>query len=140
MQMQMNARLAIRELSMHEPHVFEEYREKIIDQCQEHQIVLPPDCFYSQTHIRKMVRDSDNVSYFTSDTSVDYNLDLAAHSFVAEDFDGFEESDMTTDEASAKHITKQNQYGKCIYTGDRHASSPCKESQPKNSQQYYSTV
>jgi hypothetical protein len=140
MQMQTNARLAIRELSMHEPHIFEEYRDKIIDQCQEHQIVLSPDCFFSQTHIRKMVRDSDNVSYFTSDTSVDYDLDLAVRSSIVEDTNGFEESDMTTDEASVKHITKQNQYGKCIYTGDRHASSPCKESHPKHSQQYYSTV
>jgi hypothetical protein len=87
-----------------------------------------------------MVRDSDNVSYFTSDTSVDYDLDLAVRSSIVEDTNGFEESDMTTDEASVKHITKQNQYGKCIYTGDRHASSPCKESHPKHSQQYYSTV
>lgn len=137
-QMQMNSRLAIRELCMHEPHIFEEYRKKIIDQCQEHQIVLTPDCFYSQTVLRTMVRDSDNVSLFTSVTNVDV-LGVPIHPSILGGIDMNVESDMDSDEASLEHIATK-QCGKCIYTGDRHASSPCEESQPTVSQQYYSTV
>ncbi|APG76691.1 hypothetical protein 1 [Beihai picorna-like virus 77] len=131
MQMQMNSRLAIRELSMHEPHIFEEYRNKIIDRCQEHQIVLPPDCFFSQRVLRKMVRDSDNVSYFTSDTSAEYDLDLITHSSIVEDIGDIVNHGVSGDEASLSHITTQNTSGKCIYTGDHHAGSPCEESHPQ---------
>lgn len=130
-QMRTNSRLAIRELSMHEPHVFEEYRSKIIDRCQEHQIVLSPDCFFSQRTLRKMVRDSDNVSYFTSDTSAEYDLDLATHSSIVEDIGGVVHRDMSSDEALLSHVTNNTTSGKCIYTGDRHAGSPREESHSK---------
>ena len=135
--MQMNSRLAIRELCMHEPHVFEEYRTKIIDQCQEHRIVLTPDCFYSQTALRKMVRDSDNVFLF-SNTNVDI-LGVRVHPSILGGIDMNEESDMDSDEASLEHVATK-QCGKCIYIGDRHVSSPRKESHPKISQQFYSTL
>jgi len=136
-QMQMNSRLAIRELCMHEPHIFEEYRTKIIDQCQEHRIVLTPDCFYSQTTLRKMVRDSDNVFLF-SNTNVDI-LGVRIHPSILGGIDMNEESDMDSDEASLEHVATK-QCGKCIYIGDRHVSSPHKESHPQISQQFYSTV
>jgi len=136
-QMQMNSRLAIRELCMHEPHIFEEYRAKIIDQCQEHQIVLTPDCFYSQTVLRKMVRDGDNVSLF-ADTYADI-LGVPIHPSILGGIDMNVNSDVDSDGTSPEHVATKH-CGKCIYTGDRHASSPCEESQFKISQQYYSTV
>jgi len=85
-----------------------------------------------------MVRDSDNVSLFTSVTNVDV-LGVPIHPSILGGIDMNVESDMDSDEASLEHIATK-QCGKCIYTGDRHASSPCEESQPTVSQQYYSTV
>jgi hypothetical protein len=84
-----------------------------------------------------MVRDSDNVFLF-SNTNADI-LGVRIHPSILGGIDMNEESDMDSDVASLEHVATKH-CGKCIYIGDRHVSSPHKESHPQISQQFYSTM
>lgn len=133
-QMYTNARLAIRELSLHPKDIFESYRDKILTQCMKHRIVLPPDCYYDQKTLRKMVRTSDNIFYLVND-----DLAITPHSSIFEDIESDEDWDEHSDVASLE-LTPQKHSGRCIYIGGRHVSSPHKESHPSTSSKHYSAL
>lgn len=76
MQMQVNIRTAIRELSLHETEVFNEYSKKLINFADKYGLELTPDCRFTQNKIREMVRRSDNVFFFSNDYYNEYETNF----------------------------------------------------------------
>jgi len=65
-----NMRVAIRELSLHTQTIFEKYRQLILTSADRHNLLLPPECRFSQSDLRNMTRNGDNLFYFSDDFSV----------------------------------------------------------------------
>jgi len=65
-----NMRVAIRELSLHTQEIFEKYRQLILTSAERHGLILPPECRFSQSDLRNMTRNGDNLFYFSDDFSV----------------------------------------------------------------------
>nr|WPR18081.1 MAG: capsid protein [Chemarfal virus 7] len=62
-----NMRVAIRELSLHPQSLFEKYRGRILTSAQRHNLVLPPECGFSQEDLRSITLCGDNLFYFSDD-------------------------------------------------------------------------
>jgi len=107
-QMKMNARLAIRELSLHPESVFDEWSRKIIEVCEDNQLILVPDCYFTQKVLRRMVRKSDQLFYFG-------------------DIDEEEDYEQNGEPELQPQIWKND--GMHIYAGSRHSGSPTEELQ-----------
>jgi hypothetical protein len=73
-QMQVNVRTAIRELSLHDSETFNLYRTKLINLSEHYDLDLTPDCYYDQQSLRKMIRRSDNIFCFSNDFYNEYTL------------------------------------------------------------------
>jgi hypothetical protein len=65
-----NMRVAIRELSLHTQEIFEKYRQRILISAERHNLLLPPECRFSQFDLRNMTRNGDNLFYFSNDFSI----------------------------------------------------------------------
>lgn len=139
-QMRTNSRTAIRELSMHIPQIFNEYRDKICEQCRIHGINLPPECYFDQTTLRQIVRRSEDVYYFmeVDNFSGVHKFNYNKRSSVSEDTLIVEKLNWINQRIFFNPInSKQN--GSGIYHGGRHDSSPIKESHPKTMPTFYPT-
>jgi hypothetical protein len=78
-----NMRVAIRELSLHTQNIFEKYRQLILNSAEKHGLRLPPECRFSQSDLRNMTRNGDNLFYFSDDFSIIVDHELR-QSFYSE--------------------------------------------------------
>lgn len=117
LQMQVNVRTAIRELSLHAPEVFKEYVPKLLHECRKRNLTLDPECFYNQFTIRKIVRTSDGLLFFSNDY--------------------FPQHDPIFDIDEHLELSK---WGTTIQLGERPRSSPPKDSQKQTCHQFNPTV
>lgn len=128
LQVAINMRVAIRELSLHPSPLFDEWSTKIKDVAKEEKISLTPDCFYSQQILRNNLKRSGEMPFLASDDGYLHATLFADTSLVASDMvSKFEWNTSTVDVESSK-----TNRGMCIYTGDRLGGSPTKESQPNH--------
>jgi len=117
-QMQVNVRTAIRELSLHTPEVFDKYVPLLLHECKIRNLVLEPECYFGQLTLRKIVRNSDGLLFFSNDyfnqlepiIDVDENLEL------------------------------EEEGGTIIQLGGRPESSPLEDSQKQTRHQFNPTV
>jgi hypothetical protein len=80
-----NMRVAIRELSLHTQIIFEKYRLLILTSAEKHGLILPPECRFSQSDLRNMTRNGDNLFYFSNDFSIIVDHELRQSIYSEED-------------------------------------------------------
>lgn len=118
LQMQVNIRTAIRELSLHTSEIFNTYVPKLLEESRKYGLTLEPECFYTQYTLRKIIRNSDNLLFFSNDyflsTNKPYNIDL--------------------------DLLVENKWGTTIQLGERPESSPLEDSQQTMCHQFNPTV
>lgn len=124
LQMQVNARIAIRELSLHTKEIFDEYVPKIINACEDYGLTLEPECYFSQNILRRIVKSSDHLFFFNTKLEV------------------MQSNDYFNEMVKEYNIDNENveKHGITIELGERHGSSPSKDSQKATCHKFDPTV
>nr|WPR18320.1 MAG: capsid protein [Crogonang virus 64] len=84
-----NMRVAIRELSLHPQLMFEKYRGEILTTAKRHNLVLPPECSFSQEDLRVLTLCGDNLFYFSDDLTVHFDHRLRQGIYLEQDENEF---------------------------------------------------
>jgi hypothetical protein len=131
LQMKVNVRTAIRELALHNEGVFQEYVPQLLSACRDNGLTLEPECYFDQASLRKIIRNSDNLLFFSTNNENLVKIDIMKSNDMFLQMDEVYDIDEDLDLRNTKGIV----ISRNTQLGERPGSSPLEDSQKQTCHQ-----